>query len=533
MSNGSASPLETLLDVVASTAPEPWYPREYAERSDSDPNALSDVLEMAFLEKLIERTVTGTERGPGFVLTELGERVRLDPESLQRLREGLPLVEGDPGAIVRSSLRQPFKPLASKVVLFANLLVFGYGISLVWHNAALMQTYVVGLSGGADFIRVLHQIGSVEARDVLKGEWWRLLTTCFVHAGLLHLGMNMYMLYNIGSFVEQTWGRWRFAVIYALSGWGGSCLAVAYTPNVPMVGASGALCGIFGAQAIWVALYARYLPRAMARRGISQTLFNIVLLVGISLIPGVSGYAHLGGALAGAATALVLHFQRFGPPALPALRWAALALLVPVAWGSFAILDRARANSPEWKKAVDRLARQGGREELPEKANEEKERKKGPGERKRGPKKEDQAAREYREFRNQFLTNKGETSVKGVAAAASEVYEEQVGPLVQKHAERREPEDVKKALAVLPTHQRKVAKLASALAKAGPYKDEATEEARTTARDYAKSLAELLATSERSLREGKKFPRKDAVALEKLAKKVNDERKRWEDLVAP
>src|SRR4051794_10534966 len=123
MSDARTSPLETVLHLIASAAPEPWYPRLYAEETESDPEALGDVLEMAWLEKLVEKADSGPKTGPGFVLTELGEQVRQEPDVRQRLRDGLPLVENDPGALVRSSLRLSFSPVASKVILFANLLV--------------------------------------------------------------------------------------------------------------------------------------------------------------------------------------------------------------------------------------------------------------------------------------------------------------------------------------------------------------------------------------------------------------------------
>jgi membrane associated rhomboid family serine protease len=527
--------VEVVLDWVASAAPDPWYPRLYAERSGVDPNALGEVLEMAWLEKLVERADGRADLGAGFVLTELGERVRRDPELLRRLRDGLPLIEGDPGALVRSSLRQPFKPLVSKLLLYANFLVFGYGISLVWQNAALMQKYIVGFAGGADFIGVLHRIGSLTGDDVLKGQWWRLLTTCFVHAGVLHLGMNMFMLYKLGAFVERTWGRWRFFVIYALAGWGGSCLAVAYTPQLFLVGASGALCGIFGAQAVWVLLYGRYLPRSMARRGLAQTLFNILLLVGISLLPGVSGYAHLGGGLAGAAAALVLHLQRFGLPAVPALRWAALVLLVPIAWGSFALVERARANSPAWRKVAARGAIEREREEEEERRRQEKEeRERKAREAKALAKKQEaEEEKEREEFEKRFLTEGSDTYFTGIMKNALATYDKQVHPLVQMHTDRRDSDEVKKALADIPPYRRRLAHLAGALDKSGPYQGEVAKAARTTGRDYARALEELLALSERCLRERNKFLHKDDLALEKQGQKVEDLRRRWRDLLKP
>jgi membrane associated rhomboid family serine protease len=521
MSKASASPLETLLNIVAASAPDPWYPRRHAEETDVDPDVLGEVLEMAWLEKLVEKSGSGPETGPGFVLTELGEQVRHDPEALQRLRDGLPLVENDPGAIIRSSLRLPFTPGLSKIILFANFLVFGYGISLSWHNSDLLRSFLTGFpsaNAAADFIEVLHRSGSVEAADILKGQWWRLLTTCFVHAGLLHLGMNMYMLYNAGAFIEQTWGRVRFFVIYALAGWGGSCLAVAYMPQFPVVGASSALCGIFGAEAVWVLLYGKYLPRSVARRGRSQIVVNVLLLVFISLLPRVSGWAHLGGGLAGAAAALVLHFQRFGPPAL---RWAAVAALVPLPWISYAILNGQRANSPKWQKVLagqeQRERNRAERRERQKKEQEEKER-------------AQRGEQDKEDFKKRFLAKTSPLAVGIATRAAEKAYVREVAQLLEQNAARRPPDEVKKARARLAEHRKKLREIASALEKAGPYQDGIAEKARLAGRDYTTALDELFRLAERCL-SGGKWGRKDDDALAKQYDKAVEQRDRWGALV--
>ena len=86
----------------------------------------------------------------------------------------------------------------------------------------------------------------------------------------------MYALVNLGGFVEKTWGRWRMLVIYFVSAWIGSCVAMINPPGVPLVGASGAICGLLGALAVWVVLYGRHLPRDMAGRMRRAIIINIV-----------------------------------------------------------------------------------------------------------------------------------------------------------------------------------------------------------------------------------------------------------------
>src|SRR5262249_50516557 len=224
--------------------------------------------------------------------------------------------------------------------------VFAYGAYLAYGVPKLLQAYLIGFTTNIGVAlrlqETLHTIGSVSGSDLLRGEWWRLLTSCFVHAGLLHLGLNMFALRSIGAFVEQTWGRWRFLVIYFLSGWGGSCLAMAYAPKPPTVGASGALFGLFATVIVGLLLYGKHLPPGMRRRAWRGVLINVVLLALLSwgLRSYLSHWGHLGGALAGALTALVLHVQRFGPPGV---RWLALAALAPLPWAGLVVIDRARA----------------------------------------------------------------------------------------------------------------------------------------------------------------------------------------------
>lgn len=82
---------------------------------------------------------------------------------------------------------------------------------------------------------------------VAHGEWWRLFTAMFLHLNFLHIAMNMYALYFAGSILEQVIGRWRFLLLYLASGIAGSAGALILSPDMPTVGASGAIFGILGA----------------------------------------------------------------------------------------------------------------------------------------------------------------------------------------------------------------------------------------------------------------------------------------------
>src|SRR5262249_15356760 len=144
------------------------------------------------------------------------------------------------------------------------------------------------------------------------------------------------------------WGHGRYLVIYLFAALAGSCLGVAYYVQSECVGASGALCGLLGAAAVWALYNGRYLPRSVLWRLLLSLGLSFVILTVLSGIPGVSAWGHFGGVLAGAAAALLLHGNRFWPSPW---RWFLLAGLVPLAWAGFAVLDRARATDPRWHDA--------------------------------------------------------------------------------------------------------------------------------------------------------------------------------------
>lgn len=123
---------------------------------------------------------------------------------------------------------------------------------------------------------------------------WRLVTVALVHSGLWHVGLNMLALWLIGRSLEPLLGRWRFLTLYVLSAIGGSVAVALLSPMTPVVGASGAIFGLFGALLI-------------IGRHIGANITGIAIILGINLvigfIPGfnVSWQAHIGGLLTGLA----------------------------------------------------------------------------------------------------------------------------------------------------------------------------------------------------------------------------------------
>ena len=136
---------------------------------------------------------------------------------------------------------------------------------------------------------------------VADGEWWRLLTAGFLHGGLFHLLLNMYALYFLGRMLEPALGHVRFGAIYFAALLAGSFGAVLLNPDTPVVGASTAIFGLFGAAIV------------MARnRGIdlmASGLLPILLInLAITFFPGfnISIGGHLGGLVGGVLAAIAV-----------------------------------------------------------------------------------------------------------------------------------------------------------------------------------------------------------------------------------
>ncbi len=133
------------------------------------------------------------------------------------------------------------------------------------------------------------------------GEWYRLVTSTFLHLGLLHIAFNMYALYLFGPLLEQLYGHIDYLIIYFLCGIGGSVMTILFAPEVPAAGASGAIFGLFG-LAFVVSRRRHLLLGPQARAMLSQVgALLVVNLVFTFAVPGISWTGHIGGLLVGAA----------------------------------------------------------------------------------------------------------------------------------------------------------------------------------------------------------------------------------------
>jgi len=147
--------------------------------------------------------------------------------------------------------------------------------------------------------------GALVRDRVIAGEWWRLISATFLHAGFDHLIGNCLVLYVVGMACEHAFGFARTAIVYVTSGLTGSLLSAAVTPG-PSLGASGAIFGVVGA--VIVVLYAHQKRFYLRDKRIGFVLAAwSVYQIGTGLLsPYIDNYGHVGGLVGGAGIALLL-----------------------------------------------------------------------------------------------------------------------------------------------------------------------------------------------------------------------------------
>ncbi len=138
-------------------------------------------------------------------------------------------------------------------------------------------------------------------------QYWRLLTSCFIHFGIIHIGFNMYVLYQIGPFIERAFGRARYLLIYFFAGLGGSIVSVWVHPMAVGAGASGAIFGLYGAVFGFLLINRRTLnpavTKSIAKSAGIFVLYNVVYGT-ISRTTDLS--AHFGGLVTGFLVGMLL-----------------------------------------------------------------------------------------------------------------------------------------------------------------------------------------------------------------------------------
>ena len=181
---------------------------------------------------------------------------------------------------------------ATSIILDLNILVF---LLMVFSGIHIISP------NGMELL----QWGANRRFETTAGEWWRLLSSMFLHGGIMHLLLNISGLVIAAFFVEPLLGRKNYFILYILSGLCGSLASIWWYPNTISVGASGAIFGLYGA------IFGLLLTNAFPKASKKVMLMMIGIYVGINLLWGLTGgidnAAHIGGLLSGALIGIILY----------------------------------------------------------------------------------------------------------------------------------------------------------------------------------------------------------------------------------
>jgi membrane associated rhomboid family serine protease len=198
---------------------------------------------------------------------------------------------------------------------------------IVMNVLAYFATVASGASfGGSLGGNSLLTKAALNGPAVANGDWWRIITSGFMHYGLLHLAFNMYALWILGQMMEPAIGRVRFALIYFVGLLGGSLGALIASPNALTAGASGAVFGLMGAAIL-----------VMRNRGVNvwQSGLGVWLFLNLAItftVSHISVGGHIGGLIAGTVAGWVLVEL---PDMVRMPRWGASVLAAVIGIGVF------------------------------------------------------------------------------------------------------------------------------------------------------------------------------------------------------
>jgi hypothetical protein len=292
-----------------------------------------------------------------------------------------------------------------------------------------------------------------------------------VHGGLLHLAVNMYALYSLGPAAERLWGPARFLVLYFLTGLGSSCVAVIVNP-AGSIGASGALCGLIGAEAGWLWLNRAFLPPPLVSAWARNLLINTLIIVFISTMPRISAAAHYSGAVVGIVVAFLLNTQRFGSAAH---RRLAIVGLIAVPVIGVGLVLRTMHEDPAWQARV-RLF-------------------------------------EAADFEETYLKDIND----GVNGALI-VYQNQVEPLIDQNPRRRDAAEVEKARAAMTAQRSRLDALTARLEQQRPYTSPEVEQLRGLTQETIAAAAQLCMDSDQALQAGPQWREAEQALVQQLKK---------------
>lgn len=206
-------------------------------------------------------------------------------------------MEAKPRAIHSSEERVAGFVLSSRMVS-STLMILNFGFFLL--SIVLAYRVTGELSIWTIPGEVLNLLGAKSPMIRLHHEWWRLITAGVLHGGLIHIGMNTWVLYDIGPLVEEFFGPYRMALIYVVASISGFAASYWWNWQVLSIGASAGICGLIGAMIAFGFHHRTPLASAIRAHFVRWAIYLVI--IGI-MIPFIDNAAHIGGLAGGFAVA--------------------------------------------------------------------------------------------------------------------------------------------------------------------------------------------------------------------------------------
>jgi len=198
-------------------------------------------------------------------------------------------------------LERQFKPIESKPVI---VYVFLTANIVMW---LFTMYYSFRYNIPSTYVNII--FGAKVNALITEGEYWRLVTPIFLHGGIVHLLVNSYSLYAVGPTIERMFGGIKFIVIYLFAGIIGNVASFLFTPHpqIPSVGASGAIFGLVGALGYVAQKNRNTFGRSLGMNILIIIIYN--LAYGFSR-SGIDNSAHIGGLIGGYLLALIVGLRK-------------------------------------------------------------------------------------------------------------------------------------------------------------------------------------------------------------------------------
>ena len=183
------------------------------------------------------------------------------------------------------------KPYIVYIILIINTLLFS----------------LTELFGGSTNSSVLVNFGALYKMDLLEGQYWRLFTAMFLHAGFFHFALNSLSIFIMGSLAESILGHKKFLFIYLFSGITASLLSLTFLPEYAVaIGASGAIFGTLASLGVYFFLYRKQLGN-FGKQNFNAVLILALINLAFGLMgSGVDNWGHIGGLAGGVISALLV-----------------------------------------------------------------------------------------------------------------------------------------------------------------------------------------------------------------------------------